>query len=129
MALTIPDEEMNKCRALCWSAYAAFVLQNDLFSWEKEYREANKYGCENIPNAIAVLMREHHINVEEAKSRCLMLIREYETKYLTNLHVSRNSKDLSLDLKAYMEALQFTSTGNALWSLTCPRYHALDSEH
>jgi len=78
MGLTIPDEKMDECRALCRSAYIVFCLQNDLFPWEKEYETAQRYGHKYVPNAIDVLMRQHHIGVDEAKERCKTLIREYE---------------------------------------------------
>ena len=123
MAITIPQEEMDKCNQLMRPAWIVAGLQNDLFSWEKEYQSAKRLGLKSVVNAIWVLMKEHDINVEEAKDTCRHIIKENVTKYLGVLEETKDNLDLSPDLRRYMEAMQYALSGNAVWSLICPRYH------
>jgi hypothetical protein len=123
MGITIPEEEIELCSELSRSAYIIFGLQNDLFSWEKELEASIKNGQNHVVNALFVLMREHNISIDEAKELCKEKIHEYEANYIRTLRDVEQNRELSHDLKKYVEALQFASTGNTLWSMTCPRYH------
>jgi hypothetical protein len=129
MGLTIPDDEMDECHKLCRSAYVIFGLQNDLFSWEKESLAARRHGHDHFPNAIDVLMRQYNTGVDEGKVRCKTLMREYELDYLKTLREVEERTDISDDLKTFVEAMQFSSTGNIFCSLHCPRYHDLDRNY
>ena len=123
MAITIPEEEMELSRQLLRQGSIALVLQNDLFSWEKEREAATQMGATNVVNAIYVLMGEHAITVSEAKEMCRGIIKENVAEYLRVLEINRNNMELSLDLRRYLEAFQYTLSGNVVWSATCPRYH------
>lgn len=123
MAITIPEEEMELCKKLMRPAWTIVGLQNDLFSWEKEYESAKTMGRSNVINAIWVLMGEHSIAVDEAKKLCRKIITENVTEYLQVLKDNKDNTELSLDLRRYMEAMQYSLSGNAVWSLICPRYH------
>ena len=123
MAITIPEEEMELSRQLLRSSWIALGLQNDFFSWEKERETATQVGATNVINAIHVLMGEHAISVSEAKEMCRGIIKENVAEYLRVLKDNRNNMELSLDLRRYLEAFQYALSGNAIWSVTCPRYH------
>ena len=123
MAITIPEEEMELSRQLLRSSWIALGLQNDFFSWEKERETATQMGATNVVNAIYVLMGEYGITVSEAKEMCRGIIKEKVAEYLRVLEDNRNKLELSLDLRRYLEAFQYTLSGNAIWSATCPRYH------
>ncbi|KAH7048409.1 isoprenoid synthase domain-containing protein [Macrophomina phaseolina] len=124
MGLTIKEEEIEECRLLSRDAYIIFGLQNDLYSWDKEVAAAEKIGQKHVVNAVYVIMKEHGVGVDDAKQICRRVILEHEAKYIKTLREVEKRTDLSHDLKRFVEALQYSSTGNVLWSVLCPRYHA-----
>ena len=124
MAITIPEHEMYLCRELMRYAWIAAGLTNDLFSWQKEYDASRRSGRTDVVNAILVLMGEHSITVEEAELLCRRKIKEYVAKYIKVVENTSKRLDLSLDLRKYVEAMQYSLSGNVVWSLLCPRYHA-----
>lgn len=83
-------------------AWIAAGLTNNLFSWQKEYKAS----------------------VEEAKLLCRRKIKEYVAKYIKVVENTSKRLDLSLDLRKYVEAMQYSLSGNVVWSLLCPRCHA-----
>ena len=123
MGLTIPEEEMSICAQLCRPAWITAGLTNDLFSWEKEHDAAVENGQSDVVNAIWVLMGEHSITVDEAKAMCRQKIREAVAEYVQVVKETRIRTDISLDLRIYVEALQYSLSGNVVWSMQCPRYH------
>ena len=124
MAITIPEEEMDSCRELMRYAWMAAGLTNDLFSWQKEYEASRRNGQPDVVNAIWVLMGEHSISVDEAKELCRSKIKDCVAKYRIVVEDTKKRTDLSLDLRKYVEAMQYSLSGNVVWSLLCPRYHA-----
>ena len=124
MAITIPEHEMSLCRKLTQPAWAAIGLSNDLFSWEKEYAAFRENNLPNVVNAIWILMREHSITVEKAKQLCRVEIKKKITEYLQILEENRNDPALTLDLRKYLDSMQYFIVGNIVWSKDCPRYNA-----
>lgn len=122
MALTIPEEELQLCKELARPGFAALSLTNDLFSWEKERDAAKRDGVPHVINGIWVLMNERSITELEAKKQCRILIREYVAEYVSIVETTKNNLSLSLDLRTYVEAIQYSVSGNLVWSLYCPRY-------
>ncbi|KAI0116203.1 terpenoid synthase [Hypoxylon sp. NC0597] len=122
-AITIPEEEMGICAELVQPAVIAASLTNDLFSYEKEYEAAQASGLPDIVNALWVLMGEHNISLEEAKARCRVRIKEEVAKYVRIVKETVSRSDLSSDAKRYIELMQYSVSGNVVWSLQCPRYH------
>ncbi len=123
MAITIPPEEMDTCRQLMRPAWIVAGLQNDLFSWEKERATATRLGLWNVINAVWVLMKEHSIDVADAKAMCRRIIKENVAAYLSIVEANTGNESLSLGLRRYMDAMKYSLSGNAVWSLICPRYH------
>ncbi|KAL9028327.1 MAG: hypothetical protein Q9180_007184, partial [Flavoplaca navasiana] len=123
MAITIPQEEMETCKRLMRPAWIVAGLQNDLFSWEKEHETALRLGRRNVINAIWVLMQEHSISVNDAKDMCRRIIKDNVSEYLNTVESKKDDRSLSSDLRRYMEAMKYSLSGNAVWSLICPRYH------
>ncbi len=68
-------------------------------------------------------MGEHSITADEAKILCRAKIKDAVAEYVQVVRETRIRTDLSLDLRKYVEALQYSLSGNVVWSLTCPRYH------
>ncbi|KAK2767552.1 hypothetical protein FQN54_003710 [Arachnomyces sp. PD_36] len=121
--LTIPDEEEAISKELMTPALIAASLTNDLFSYEKEYEDAMKAGHPDVVNAIWVMMGEHGISTEEAKLLCRKLIKEEIKKFVRTVEEVKVRTDISADLRKYVEVMQYSLSGNVVWSLQCPRYH------
>ena len=123
MAITIPEEEMELCRRLSRHAWIVAGLQNDLFSWEKEYETSVENGQSHVINAIWVLMQEHSITVDEAKKLCRVKIEEHVAHYVRDAKEAQKNPNYSAELRRYLEALHYSISGNGVWSLYCPRYN------
>ncbi len=123
MALTIPEHEMSLCSQLARPAFAALSLTNDLFSWEKERDDAKRDGLAHVINAIWVIMGERSMTELEAKMVCRQKIQDYIVEYVRVVEETRRNRDISSDLRTYIEALQYSVSGNLVWSIYCPRYH------
>ena len=124
MAISIPEEELDLCKKLLEPAWTVIGLQNDLFSWEKELRAAQDMRRSHVTNGIWVLMKEHSINVDDAKDLCRHMIKKEVAGYLHSVEENRDNPALSLDLRRCMEAMQYYISGNAVWSCYYPRYNA-----
>ncbi|KAH9990889.1 terpenoid synthase [Xylariaceae sp. FL0662B] len=122
-AITIPEEEMSICAKLVLPAVVAASLTNDLFSYEKEYEAAQAARLPGVVNALWVIMGERNISLEKAKAMCRMRIKEEVAKYTRIVRETMLRNDLSSDLKRYIEVMQYSVSGNVVWSLQCPRYH------
>lgn len=123
MAITIPDHEMETCERLMMPAWAAAALQNDIFSWEKERDAAKQNGSKEIVNAVWVLMGEHSIGEEEAMLKLRAITKAYVADYVQITEKELHNEELSIDLRRYLEAILWSLSGNAVWSITCPRYN------
>ena len=123
MGITILEQEMPVCEQLCRSAWVTASLTNDLFSWPKEREAAITAGQADVVNAIWVIMGEHKISEDDAKALCRKKIKENVAEYVHVVERNRMRTDLSLDLRKYIESLQYSLSGNVVWSLRCPRYH------
>jgi hypothetical protein len=123
MGITIPEEEMEICQELTRPAWIAVGLQNDLYSWPKEKEAAERHGRTHVVNAIWVLMREHNLSVEDAEILCRKLIKDWVTEYVQIVRKNKDNQSISIDLCKYIEAMQYSISGNVAWSLACPRYH------
>ncbi|KAI0164278.1 isoprenoid synthase domain-containing protein [Hypoxylon sp. FL1284] len=122
MALTICNEEHQLCMELAKPGYIVLGLTNDLFSWEKERKEAAEAGQDHVFNAIWVIMKERSVGEAEAKAFCSDQIQKYMREFCEV--VERTQKDLTLskDLRVYIEAVKLSCVGNLVWSIYCPRY-------
>ncbi|KAF2965249.1 hypothetical protein GQX73_g8313 [Xylaria multiplex] len=123
MALTIPDDEYEICMEMARSGYAALGLTNDLFSWDKERHDATEADLDYVFNAIWVIMKERSVSETEAKKICCFEIKKYVSMFKQTVEETRNNHCLSRDLRAYLEAVLYSISGNLVWSIYCPRYH------
>ncbi|KAF4631128.1 hypothetical protein G7Y89_g7014 [Cudoniella acicularis] len=122
-ALTIPDEEADVTRELLTPALIAASLGNDLFSYEKEYEDTMKAGLPDVVNAVWVIMGENGCSEAEAKDICRERIRVENAKYVKVVEETRKRTDLCDDVKRYVEVMQYSLSGNLVWSIQCPRYN------
>ena len=124
MAITIPAAELEKMEDLTMPAWAAAVLLNDIFSWEKERDAVSRCGKKGVINAVSVLMSEHHIGEKEAIAKLRDITKTYVKEYVEIFEREKNNHTLSTELRRYMEAMLYSLSGNTVWSLSCPRYHS-----
>ncbi|KAI3326695.1 geranylgeranyl pyrophosphate synthase [Xylariaceae sp. AK1471] len=122
-AITIPEEQADITRELLTPALIAASLGNDLFSYEKEYEDTMNAGLPDVVNAIWVIMGEHGCTEVEAKEICKERIRVENAKYVKVVKETRKRTDLCDDLKRYVEVMQYSLSGNLVWSIQCPRYN------
>lgn len=122
MALTIPDEEYETCMELARPGYVVLGLTNDLYSWEKERCAAERANQDHVFNAVWVIMQERSVDEDEAKAICAEEIQRYAAKYCQIVEDAKNNKELSRDVRVYVEAVKFSCIGNLVWSIYCPRY-------
>ena len=104
-------------------ALIAASLTNDIFSYQKEYEDAKKAGHADVVNAVWIMMGETHISEEEAKLLCRKRIKEEIKRYVQTVEEVKIRNDISEDLRKYIEVMQYSLSGNVVWSLQCPRYH------
>ncbi|KAK5658229.1 hypothetical protein OQA88_2204 [Cercophora sp. LCS_1] len=123
MALAIPDDEKEICSDLTRPPWTVLVLTNDYFSWDKEHSHAEAAGKSYFSNALRVIMRERLIGLEEAKNMCRASIQRHVKEYLDVVNREKKEKRLSRDVVCFTEALLYTISGNAAWSVSCPRYN------
>lgn len=122
MGITIPKEELDLCMDLARPGYAALSLTNDLYSWRKERKEAKQDGNDYVYNAIWVIMNERAISEKEAVKVCIGEINKYTAKYCRIMEETKNNLGLSRDLRAYIEAMGYSISGNLVWSMRRARY-------
>jgi hypothetical protein len=123
MALTIPEAEYERCMELARPGYVVLGLTNDLYSWEKEKQDAMRLKQDYVFNAIWVIMQESQVSEQEAKQICAQEIKKYLTEFTSIVQKTKEDMDLSRDLRAYIEAVMYSCSGNLVWSITCPRYN------
>ena len=118
---------MDLCKRIMRPAWIVAGLTNDLYSWEKEYQASLEHGQTHVVNAIWVLMREHSFTIDQAKDLCKQKIKENVAEYLRTVEETQKNESLSLDLRRYVECMQYSLSGNVVWSRLCPRYHSAAS--
>lgn len=121
--LSISEGEQEILSALVMPAVTAASLTNDLFSFKKEYLSSMVAGRSHVANSLWVLMKEHQFSLDEAKERCRALIRTEVERFVQTVHEVKTRTDLSRDARVYIEMMQYSVSGNLVWSRECPRYH------
>ncbi|EMD69041.1 hypothetical protein COCSADRAFT_130354 [Bipolaris sorokiniana ND90Pr] len=116
-AITIPPEEEALCTEFLTPALSAASLVNDLFSFEKKKNDTN------IQNAVYIIMKEHGCDEAEGRERLKARIRQEMAKFVQIVKDTKTRPDLSDDIKRYIDVMQYTLSGNVVWSAQCPRYN------
>jgi hypothetical protein len=124
MAISIPQTELDTWNdRLMHPAWIALGLQNDIYSWPKERDDAKLHGRDFVVNGVWVLMCEQGISENEALESLRTETKKYVAKYVQTVNEYRDNRELSAEFRKYMEAMMYTVSGNAVWSIGCPRYH------
>lgn len=123
MGLSIPEDQQQTCLDLSESFWLQTALANDYHSWEREEKAAADHNQSFVTNAIWVLMNNHSMTCEEARRVCHERAKQYATECVRVIEAVRNRDELCRDAKWLLEVQMFGVSGNAVWSLQCPRYH------
>lgn len=123
MNINLTDEETASVREFEWTLGGVLALTNDYFSWRKEKLQST----DRIRNAVPVLMHQYNLSQEVARVLLKGLIIEEEEK-AKKLRMKLEKREMSADLKRYVEALELYAGGNFYWSATCPRYNKPQEE-
>ncbi|KAJ4289873.1 hypothetical protein N0V90_011206 [Kalmusia sp. IMI 367209] len=104
-------------------------LVNDIYSYEKERRIAEKENSEGaiLCNAVQILADQVGITIEAAKNVLWIMIRECEhthVKLFSRMNSSLPGLELKGDLRRYVEGLEYQMSGNEHWSKTTHRYRS-----
>ena len=119
----LSDDEEKLIRPLVWAAEKAAMLNNDYWSWDIEYFQANE-KIDNLTNAVAVLMKKDGISAQEGKDRIRDLILGYEAEYLRlRAQFYDNHPSARLYLRKRVELAGSMAAGVSFWSANSPRYH------
>lgn len=123
MDFTLNEDEAEKTSAITSSAYDAWVLVNDYFSWEKEWKnhEANG-GVGFIANAIFLFMRWYSVDATEGKRMLRKEIVAREEKYIKEKEKFLASGHATDRTSRWLKLLDHVTAGNFAWSMTTARY-------
>jgi geranylgeranyl pyrophosphate synthase len=125
MGLTLTEEEDSKLESIVFPCYAVLGLTNDYFSFDREWKEFEESQDTTMTNAVCLLMELEKIDVETAKTRLREEVIKYEKEFLRRQTQFATSQPApSEKLLWYLRALAYQVSGNTVWSLKCPRYHA-----
>lgn len=123
MDFTLTADETEKTSAITWAAYSSWVLVNDYFSWEKEWKNHQANGGTGvIANAIFLFTRWYSVDNEEAKK---MLRKEIVAREETYCRLKDEFVAAGLGTEKtlqWLELLDLVTAGNFAWSMTTARY-------
>ena len=114
-------DQQETCLKLSEPFWLQTAMVNDYHSWERERDAAGDNGT--VTNAIWVLMNRHAMTLEEARAACRAKAKEYAVEYLRVVEDAKTRDDLCHEAKQLLYMLSYGISGNAVWSLRCPRYH------
>lgn len=105
------------------SAYNAWVLVNDYFSWEKEWLNYEANGSQGeIVSAVFQFMKWYSIDAEQAKVLLREEIISRENTYCEVKEQYIRNKKASGRAKKWFAILDMVTAGNFAWSMTTARY-------
>lgn len=123
MDFKLNAEEVKKTDPITEVAYDAWVLVNDYFSWEKEWKnhQANdETGV--IANAVFLYMTWHSVSPEEGKRMLRKEIIARETKFIKAKEAFFASGAATEKTSQWLELFDLVTAGNFAWSMTTARY-------
>lgn len=127
MNITVPSSEYPWLTRVEDNIAAHLCIVNDLYSWEKELLTADQapdgFGGDLV-NAISIVSREEHVDVQTAKQRLARKVNEVEKLHFELLEERKSrSEPMSYDLQKYLAFLEDLASGNESWSRVTARYN------
>lgn len=123
MGFILNEDEVEKTSPITSSAYDAWVLVNDYFSWEKEWQNhQNNGGVGIIANAIFLFMRWYSVDATEGRRMLRKEILAREEKYCKEKETFLASGHATDRTSQWLKLLDHVTAGNFAWSMTTARY-------
>jgi hypothetical protein len=122
-SLTIPEHEQGLSQTLCRPGWVAFTLVNDVCSFDKELRDAEKNGNDWMSNAIWVISQERGVSIDEAKKLGAQMLNDQAAEYIEIMKTAKASEKYSHDFLRLMDCIYYGISGSLVWSVSCPRYN------
>lgn len=124
MDFALSDEESKETADLTRAAYDAWVLVNDYFSWDKEWKNHEANGSTGmIASAVFLYMKWYGLNAQEARKRLRQEIIVREEKYIQLKDEFLARGKLTEKTIQWLDLLDLVTAGNFAWSMTTARYH------
>lgn len=117
MGLVLSDSEYESIREYDFTMGNILGLTNDYFSWQVEKDQVT----DRVRNGVSVLMKQHGVSSEAAKTMLIGLIVEEESK-AARLKERHLMQPISKELALYYEAIELYVGGSCFWHATAPRY-------
>ncbi|POR31036.1 Terpene synthase [Tolypocladium paradoxum] len=121
MDITLDDDDYESIQQYDTVMGNVLGLTNDYFSWNVEKVQQ----APGIRNAVRVLMKQHGISGDAAKTLLLGMIIEEEGK-AARLKQERLKKPVSEEVLLYFEAIEVYVGGSCYWHATAPRYQIVE---
>lgn len=123
MGFTLNEDEVEKTSRVTSSAYDAWVLVNDYFSWEKEWQNHQTNGGVGIiANAIFLFMRWYSVDATEGRRMLRKEILAREERYCKEKETFLASGHATDRTSQWLKLLDHVTAGNFAWSMTTARY-------
>lgn len=128
MNLKLNAKDLASMRSIEQNHAKHIAIVNDIYSWEKESRQAEKCAQEGsaLCSAVKIMADNTGLDIESSKKVLWSLVREWEIKHETLCNALYDSTDLLDSQALYVEGLKYQMSGNETWSKTTPRYSVLE---
>ncbi|USP74924.1 uncharacterized protein yc1106_02198 [Curvularia clavata] len=123
MNLELDPKDLAAMRALEENHAKHIAIVNDIYSWEKELKQAEQCAQEGsaLCSAVKVMADNTGLDIKSSKKVLWSLVREWEMKHEMLCTALYDSKDLLDPQVLYAEGLKYQMSGNETWSKTTPR--------
>ncbi|CZR58890.1 uncharacterized protein PAC_08782 [Phialocephala subalpina] len=119
---TIAPSEVESVLDITKIGYACAMLCNDYWSWDKEFEDFTGEG--NWPvNSVYLYMQKHNVDANTAKEMVKVKTMELAQQYGDQAVKCVQGLPIDSPIVRWFGLLDMVIAGNALWSITCPRYH------
>jgi len=108
---------------LDWVVIFAYILWQDVASWQKEIDAYTAGTAKYLVNAVSVVMRLHDVEEEAAKTLLWDEVLEYERRYCKERDLFIQTHSPGAETCHWFRLLEFFIGGNAIWCSTTPRFH------
>ncbi|KZT33902.1 terpenoid synthase [Sistotremastrum suecicum HHB10207 ss-3] len=130
MNMDLPDFVVTHPQVLNLVTIATdmIILANDLYSYNiEQYRGDEAHNMSRRLYMVAVIMKSHDLNVQDAVDHIGEQYRQLRDRFLTDRETLPSwSEDVNRELKEYIEGLGNWVTANVEWSFESERYFGKD---
>lgn len=123
MDFALSDDETAETMTLTKTAYDAWVLVNDYFSWDKEWKNHQANGSTGmIASAVFLYMKWYSVDAEQGRKLLRKEIIAREDKYCRAKDDFLARGKLTEKTIQWLDLLDLVTAGNFAWSMTTARY-------